>query len=85
MKKYLSDIQVNDLKKWLSSEKELKSLMSHFPKEETALKDFNTKEFKFISYATGLNYSDKAMIELLEILKEEGYLYYDGNIFYSLI
>jgi hypothetical protein len=90
LKKYLGKSVVNDyhkemLRKWLSKESVLKNFMSHFPQKDNPQTDIESKEFKYISYAAGLNYSGGAMIELYQFLRDEGHLYYDGRILYSLV
>lgn len=90
LKKYVGKSVVNDyhkgmLRKWLSDENKLKNFMDHFPQRDNPKSDIDSKEFKYITYAAGLDYSGGAMIELYQFLRDEGHLYYDGKVLYSLV
>ena len=82
---YINEYHQNMLRQWLKDERVRKDFMEHFPTKECPKEGLDMAHFKYVNYATGLDFNKEALGELYQFLKEEGYLYHDGKLMYSLV
>lgn len=84
-KPFINEHHKGMLRQWLANPDVLRSFMRRWPGPEAPQSKLDGSTFKFVSYATGLDYRQDALVELMEFLREEGHLWYDGTTFYSLV